>query len=188
MLHQIEGAREMIVLLATLFGEFFLVGLLSFGGGLATIPFLQNIAVRRAWFTLTELADMIAVAESTPGPIGINMASYAGFRAGGIPGVAAATLGIVTPSIIVILIIARALTKFRENELVSGAFSALRPASCALIAAVGVGLIRASLFTPAFDLKAAILLLVLIPATLKIKAHPLVFIAVAAAVGVVLKM
>ncbi|MDR2615175.1 MAG: chromate transporter [Oscillospiraceae bacterium] len=177
-----------LMTLLRLFGEFFFIGLVSFGGGLATIPFLQNLAVRTNWFTLTELADMIAVSESTPGPIGINMASYAGYRAAGIPGVAAATVGIVTPSVLVILIIARALTSFRANRDVDGAFFGLRPASCALITAVGIELLRASLFTPAFDIKAAVLFALLLPAVLKTKLHPLAFIAFSAAVGVIFKM
>ncbi|MDR2420751.1 MAG: chromate transporter [Oscillospiraceae bacterium] len=174
--------------LIRLFGEFFFIGLVSFGGGLATIPFLQNLAARTGWFTLAELADMIAVAESTPGPIGINMASYAGFGAAGVAGVVFATLGIVTPSVIVILIIARALSEFRASRDVEGAFSGLRPASCALITAVGIRLIRASLFAPEFDIKAAVLFALLIPATLKTKLHPLVFIAFSAAAGVIFGM
>jgi chromate transporter len=171
-----------------LFYEFFFIGLVSFGGGLATVPFLRELSARTAWFTLAELADMIAVAEATPGPIGVNMASYAGFRVYGPPGVAAATLGIVAPRKIVILVIARALTKFRENRFVSGAFWGLRPASCAMICSVVLGLLREALLTPSLDIKAAALLALLIPAALKTKLHPLALIVFAAAAGVVFKM
>ena len=81
-----------------LFWEFFKTGLFSIGGGLATLPFLRQMGQRYHWFTETELANMLAVSESTPGPIGVNMATYVGFTAGGIPGAVIATLGLVAPS------------------------------------------------------------------------------------------
>ena len=89
-----------------LFWEFFKAGLFSVGGGLATLPFLYDISDRLGWFTHAQIADMLAISESTPGPIGVNMATYAGFTSAGIPGGVVATLGLVTPSVIVILIIA----------------------------------------------------------------------------------
>ncbi len=120
-----------------LFWEFFKVGLFSIGGGMATLPFLYDLGERSGWFTMAEVADMLAVSESTPGPIGVNMATYVGFRCGGVPGGVVATLGLVAPSILVILLIALALEKFRDNRYVNGAFYTLRPASAALIAAAG---------------------------------------------------
>lgn len=98
-----------------LFWEFFKTGLFAVGGGMATIPFLYDISDKTGWFTHTQLADMIAVGESTPGPIGVNMATYVGFTTAGIPGGIIATLGIVTPSVIIILIIARMLKQFRQT-------------------------------------------------------------------------
>ena len=120
-----------------LFYEFFKAGLFSIGGGLATLPFLYDISDTTGWFTHGQLADMLAISESTPGPIGINMATYVGFTTGGIPGAVIATVGIITPSIIVILLIAKFLQAFRDNKYVKGAFYGLRPASTGLITAAG---------------------------------------------------
>ena len=120
-----------------LFWEFFKTGLFAVGGGLATLPFLQDMADRTGWFTHAQLADMLAVSESTPGPIGVNMATYVGFTTGGIGGALVATIGLVTPSVIVILIVAAFLKAFRDSKWVSAAFYGLRPASTALVAAAG---------------------------------------------------
>ena len=130
-----------------LFFEFFKTGLFSIGGGLATIPFLQDMGEATGWFTNQELTTMIAVSESTPGPMGVNMATYVGYHMGcqtflgvpgGLVGAVIATLGLVTPSIIVILIIARFLQKFRHSKVVEAAFAGLRPASTALIVVAGL--------------------------------------------------
>lgn len=171
-----------------LFAEFFLIGLLAFGGGMATVPYLQELSGRTGWFTASELTDMIAISEATPGPIGINLATYAGFNTAGIPGVLAATIGIVTPSVVIILIVAKVLQKFRENKDVDSAFYGLRPASCALICASAVTLLRSALFTPTFDWRALILLVLLIPPVLKTELHPLVFLGISAVVGIIIKL
>ena len=121
-----------------LYWEFFKTGLFAVGGGMATLPFLKDIVQSTGWYTYTDLMNMLAVSESTPGPIGINMATYAGFTVGGIPGAVIATLGEVTPSIIVILIVAMMLKKFRDNRYVNMAFYGLRPASTGLIGAACV--------------------------------------------------
>ena len=118
-----------------LYWEFFKTGLFAVGGGMATLPFLQNIGETTGWYTYGDLMNMLAVSESTPGPIGINMATYVGFTVGGIPGAVIATLGEVTPSIIVILIVAAILRSFRDNAYVDRAFYGLRPASTGLIGA-----------------------------------------------------
>lgn len=127
-----------------LFYEFFKTDLFAIGGGLATLPFLQEMSVRTGWFSLTELQDMIAVSESTPGPIGVNMATYCGFTTAGIPGALIATLGLITPSFIVIMIVAGFLKKFKDSPAVAAVFSGLRPASTALIAAVLLSLFTAN--------------------------------------------
>lgn len=121
-----------------LFWEFFKTGLFSIGGGLATLPFLYDMGARTGWFTSQQVADMLAVSESTPGPIGINMAVYTGYTTAGPLGSLCAIVGIVTPSIIVILLIAAALKAFRDNRYVEGAFYGIRPASTGLIAAAGL--------------------------------------------------
>ena len=115
--------------------EFFKTGLFAIGGGMATLPFLKNIGLSTGWYSQTDLMNMLAVSESTPGPIGINMATYVGFTVGGVPGAIIATIGEVTPSIIVILIVAAFLKAFRDSKWVSAAFCGLRPASTALVAA-----------------------------------------------------
>ncbi|SFP01402.1 chromate transporter [Oscillibacter sp. PC13] len=124
-----------------LFYEFFKTGLFAVGGGMATLPFLKDIGESTGWYTYTDLMNMLAVSESTPGPIGINMATYVGFTVAGVPGAIIATLGEVTPSIIVILIIAVMLKKFRDNKYVDRAFYGLRPASTGLIGAACVTVI-----------------------------------------------
>jgi chromate transporter len=168
-----------------LFYEFFYTGLFAFGGGLATIPFLQSMSARTGWFTLAQLADMIAVSESTPGPIGVNMATYTGFTAAGALGAVIATLGIVSPSVILIILVARLLRKFKDSPAVNAVFSGLRPASLGLIAAAGLAVVKIAFLTDgAADYKAILLAAVLLPAVWKIKLHPIVFIAFSALVGV----
>lgn len=124
-----------------LFVEFFKTGLFAVGGGMATLPFLQEMGERTGWFTYGDLMNMLAVSESTPGPIGINMATYVGYTAAGVPGAVVATLGEVTPCVTVILIVAAVLNSFRSNRYVERAFYGLRPASTALIGAAGVAVV-----------------------------------------------
>ena len=116
-----------------LFWEFFKTGLFALGGGMATVPFLFDISAKTGWFTAAELANMIAISESTPGPIGVNMATYVGFRTAGIPGGIIATLGLITPSVIIVLIVAKILTRFKDNPIVETIFKYLRPAVIGLI-------------------------------------------------------
>ena len=130
-----------------LFWEFFKAGLFAIGGGLATLPFLQNMSEKMGWFTIEQLSDMIAVSECTPGPIGVNMATYAGFITAGIPGAVIATLGLITPSVIVVLIVASVLKKFKDSQLVQDIFYGLRPASTGLIGAACVTVLFAALCT-----------------------------------------
>ena len=182
-----------------LFYEFFKTGLFAVGGGLATLPFLSDMAVRTGWFTKAQLADMVAVAESTPGPIGVNMATYVGFTLGGVGGALTATVGLVTPSVIVILLIASFLKTFRDNRFVVGAFYGLRPASTGLIASAGLSVLSVALLRTAqyrasgsladlFDWKAVALAAVLLVLTRWVKPtrklHPILFILFSAAVGV----
>lgn len=122
----------------SLYFEFFKTGLFAVGGGLATIPFLKEISAKTGWFTLSQLTDMIAISESTPGPMGVNCATYVGFETAGVLGSVIATLGLITPSIIIIILISKILEKFRNNRLVDAAFFGLRAASVALIADAGI--------------------------------------------------
>ena len=182
--------------LLTLCLEFFKTGLFAVGGGLATIPFLTEMQKIYNWFTTEDLANMIAVGESTPGPIGINMATYVGFFQSGVPGALTATLSLVLPSLIVICLIAGILDKFQKNRLVQDAFAAIRPAVTGLIAAAGMTLVKIAIFrgewSPAtFDWVALVLFAALFACTqlkaLK-KLHPVAFIAVGAVAGIILGM
>ena len=178
-----------------LFCEFFKTGLFAIGGGMATLPFLYDMAGRTGWFTAAQIADMLAVSESTPGPIGVNMATYVGFASAGPLGALVATLGLVTPSIIVILIVAAFLKSFRDNRYVNAAFYGLRPASTAMVASAGITVVLSALLhegaagLAAVDWKAAALAAVLLVLTRWVKPtkklHPIVFILASAVVGVV---
>lgn len=184
-----------MMLYVKLFWEFFQTGLFAVGGGMATLPFLYDISDRTGWFTHQQLADMIAVSESTPGPIGVNMATYSGYITAGIPGAVISTLGLITPSVIVILLVAAFLNAFHENKYVNAVFYGLRPASSAMITAAGLILARVVFFGGAFtnplNMKAVILAGVLLACTHVVpftkKLHPVVWIACAAVAGVVFK-
>ena len=182
-----------------LFYEFFKVGLFSVGGGLATIPFLTDLGNRTGWFTSGQLADMIAIAESTPGPLGVNMATYVGFASGGVLGGIVATLGLICPCVIIILIIARFLQKFRQSKVVDGVFYGLRAASVALITAAmlqvaRIAFTRYDMLSPNswefhwIAVALAAVIFVLIKFTPLKKLHPICFIGLAALVGIIFKM
>lgn len=193
-----------------LFWEFFKTGLFAVGGGMATIPFLYDLSDKTGWFTHNDLANMIAVGESTPGPIGVNMATYVGYitgmQQGGIGaallGAVIATLGLITPSVIVILIVAAILKSFRNSRAVNNAFYGLRPASTGLITAAGIAVIASNLFfadvwaqgnfLQAFNWKGIVLAVVLWLLTNVVKKtkkwHPIVFIGFSALVGIVFQM
>lgn len=187
------------MILLRLFWEFFKTGLFAVGGGMATLPFLYDMSARTGWFTQARLADMIAVSESTPGPIGVNMATYVGFETAGVPGAVIATLGLICPSIIIILLIARVLKQFRESKTVDAVFYGLRPCSIALIAAAGLLVARVTFLNQdalaaGFSLaellrwKELLLAAVLLVLTRFVKPlkklHPVVFIALSAIVGI----
>ncbi len=183
-----------MTLYLNLFWEFFKTGLFSVGGGLATIPFLMEMGEKFGWFSSEELSNMIAVSESTPGPIGINMATYVGHEVAGIPGALLATMALVLPSIVVILIIAGFLQKFKDNKLVKDTFYVLRPA---VVGMLGVSL--TTMITPlvyisgaatllqSINYKAIILFGLLMFGILKFKKHPILYIAIGAVVGIIFK-
>ena len=183
----------------TLFFEFFKTGLFAIGGGLATLPFLYEIAEKYPWFTKDMLSDMLAVSESTPGPIGVNMATYAGFSAAGILGGIAATLGLILPSVIIIIFVAKALDKFSQNKYVTTAFYGLRPAVCALIAVAAVEVFKTSLlnldlfaktknFLNLINWEHLILFVILFLVNKKFKLHPIFIILLSAVCGIGLSL
>lgn len=184
-----------------LFIEFFKTGLFSVGGGLATLPFLYEMSNTKGWFSHMDIANMIAVSESTPGAIGINMSTYSGYTTAGVPGALCATFGLAMPSLIIIIVIAKALQNFSDNKLVKGAFYGLRPASIAMITAAGINVAKialvdlsaiASSFSIAslgnlFIWKAWVLGIAIFVASRKLKLHPVLYIAIAAVIGVIFK-
>lgn len=160
--------------------EFFKIGLFSFGGGYATIPFLYQISETYGWYSISELTEMTAIASITPGPVGINAATYAGLKTAGIFGSAFATVSEMLPSLFLVIIVSKLLKKFSENFYVKTLIETLKPISCALLASVAVGLIKPELC----DIKAMILLAVLLILSIKSKKDPIFYMLISAVVGV----
>jgi len=198
-----------MMLYLKLFWEFFKAGLFAIGGGMATVPFLQEISRKTGWYTAGDLADMIAVSESTPGPIGVNMATYVGYTTvhnhygpvAGIFGGILSTVGLVMPSVIIILIVARFLEKFRENRYVNAAMYGLRAASVALISSAGISIVMIAVFqinsieewkSAVIDYRCfvlAVLVLIMTRWVPKIKdLHPIIFIIASAVIGIAFHM
>ncbi|MEY8410968.1 chromate transporter [Lachnospiraceae bacterium 62-26] len=176
--------------------EFFKIGLFSIGGGMATLPFLMDLTNKYDWFTVSELTNMVAISESTPGPVGINMATYAGYNAAGVLGAIVATLALTAPAWIIIILIAKFLENFSENKNVKAAFYGIRPAVAALIGYAVWELLKIALVSAAegkiqVNMVNAIVCVAAF-ALLQIKKlgklHPLAWIAAGACIGVVLKM
>lgn len=198
------------MILWKLFWEFFKTGLFAIGGGMATVPFLQDISAKTGWFTSADLANMIAVSESTPGPMGVNMATYVGYTVGsqqlggtgmGVVGAVVATLGLISPSIVVILIVAYFLKRFRDSKLVDSVLYGLRPASVALISAAGVEIVLFAVLRvesiwriadASLSWKAVVLALAVFAGTNLVpglkKIHPIWFVVASAVAGVLLRM
>lgn len=179
-----------MMLLLDLFFSFFKIGLFAVGGGLATLPFLYELANTHDWISVADISNLVAISESTPGPLGVNMATYVGFLQSGVVGAVTAVLGLVTPSIIVIIIVAGILDKFKENKIVKDVFYGLRAASCALIAAAGCGVAKLAFFGEKitdFFWQGAILAVILFFAIKKLKWHPIIFIAISAVIGIIFK-
>ncbi len=177
--------------------EFFKAGLFAVGGGLATLPFLMQTSLKYPqWFSLDDLMQMVAVSESTPGPIGINMASYVGFHVAGIPGALVATLSLTLPAFLSILLVIRILDRFQQNRFVTGGMEALRPAVTGLIAAAGYLVLRSVLFTAQDGVETfrwvSLLLFAVLLGLLRMKPlariHPVAYVAAGAVLGVVLKL
>ena len=182
-----------------LFWEFFKTGLFSVGGGLATLPFLSQMSNRFGWFTQEDLGNMLAVSESTPGPIGVNMATYVGNLTGGIVGGILATLALILPSYLVIVMIAKVMERFRENCYVQSSMKLLRPASVGMVSAAVLGVLQSVLLNmdavtalqwcQMVILPSLLLFLILLVFYTKFnKLHPVVILAIGAVAGIVLKL
>lgn len=162
--------------------EFFKIGLFSFGGGYATIPFLYHVSQQYGWYSLEELKQMVAVASITPGPVGINVATYAGLKTTGALGALSATIFEMLPSLILVLIVAKILKKYSDNFYIKSIIATLKPISCALLLSVAIGLISPEIQ----DIKAISLLVLLLIFSWKSKKEPLFYILISAFVGAIL--
>lgn len=176
--------------------EFFKTGLFAIGGGLATLPFLYTIGETTGWYTAQDVANMIAISESTPGPMGVNMATYVGFNTFGIPGAILASLSLVFPSVVIIVLISKILNKFKESKLVQDIFYGLRPASTGLIISAGLGVAKVALLHldnfvdtknifNLFNYKAIILAVILYFVMKKKELHPILVVVISAIIGIV---
>lgn len=185
--------------LIKLYFEFFKIGLFSIGGGLATLPFLQKLVDKYEWLTSSELVNMIAISESTPGAIGINTATFVGYEAAGVFGGIITTLGIITPSIIIIVIIAHYFSQFNQKPVVVGAFNGIRPAVAGLIASVGFSVLKLSvldteILNTSFSLidlinvKEAVLFIIMMYLISKYKKNPITYLALSAVIGIIFKL
>ncbi len=166
-------------LLFQLFLQFFHVGVFSFGGGYATLPFLYAISEKFHWYSVKQLTDMLAISSITPGPVGVNVATFAGFATSGILGALVATTAVILPSFIIVTIVYNVLDKFQTNRYVKGAIRGIKPAGCALLSAVGIRL----LFTSNLHLLGTLLFLFFIILSFFKKRDPLFILGFSALVG-----
>lgn len=175
--------------------EYFKVGLFTIGGGLAALPLLFDLTDKYDWFTASQLTDMVAISESTPGPLAINMATYSGYTTAGVLGAAIATVAILTPSVLISLLICRVLAKVSGQAWLDELFRGLRPAVAGLIAAVSYSLLELAVaangetgFASGVDWPAAILFLILVFGVFRFRKHPIVYIGIGAAAGILLQL
>lgn len=179
-----------------LFWEFAKIGLFAVGGGMATLPFLERLGEKTGWFDASLITDMVAISESTPGPIGINMATYVGCDVAGVLGGVVATMGLVAPALIVVILVSMSLEKFRGSAVVEHAFQGLRPAVTALVAAAGIGVAEVAVLSldlyaqtgnlaDLCDIRKPVYFVIAFLAIRKIDVHPVVFIGISAVVGLV---
>ena len=172
----------MIKLFIQIFLQFFHIGLFSFGGGYATLPFLYDIAEKFDWYTVDQLTDMVAVSSVTPGPVGVNMATFSGFATSGIIGALVATIAIMLPSFIIVSVVFKLIDKFKNNNYIKSIIQSLKPAGCALLCAVGIKLI----FTSHLQLIGCIILALFIGTSFIKKQDPLFYLGISAILGFIL--
>lgn len=181
------------MILFQLFLEFFKIGLFAIGGGLSSLPFLYDIANKTNWLTQTDVTNLIAISETTPGPIGVNAATYVGFLASGVSGAIVSTLGLICPSIIIIIVISYTFQKFQNNKIFQNIFYGLRPASCALISSACVLVIKNTFFMFStngvhFIFTNVILGIILFLFISRTKLHPVIYILISAIFGIIFKL
>lgn len=177
----------------TLFLTFMKIGAFTFGGGYAMLPLIQEEVLKNGWLELQQLVDFVAVSESTPGPFAVNISTYIGMTQGGLLGSACATLGVILPSFIVILIVAQFYEKFKTSKIVSGCMTGLRPAVIGLISSAVISIGKSVFFytgvtvdvfkTVQFYISLALFLIMSVLAFKKI--HPILIICISAVVGII---
>ena len=165
-----------------LFWTFLLIGAFTFGGGYAMLPLMQAEVTAKGWISNEAVVNFIAVSESTPGPFAINMATYVGSEMGGVLGAACATLGVVLPSVVIILIVAKCFDKFRSSKAVKGCMSGLKPAVIGMIGTAILS-IGKTVFVPAGLLVSIAIFGVMLVLAFK-KVHPIIIIILSAAIGI----
>ena len=169
-----------------LFWTFFLIGAFTFGGGYAMLPLIQIEVVNKGWLANEAVVNFVAVSESTPGPFAINMATYVGSEMGGVLGAACATLGVVLPSFVIILIVAKCYDRFKKSKLVKGAMSGLKPAVIGMIGTAVLSIGKTVFVQPGL-LFSAVLFGVMAVLAFK-KVHPIIIICISAAAGILAGM
>ncbi len=181
------------MILFELFYTFFTIGLFTFGGGYAMLPLIQERVVANGWMDVSQIMDFIAVSESTPGPFAINIATYVGTEMGGVLGAICATLGVVLPSFIIILIVARCYETFKNSRTVAGAMTGLRPVVIGLIGSAVLSMatevffstgLTIAAFTSFWFIVSLIIAAVALLLVFKFKVHPIAVILVSAALGI----
>ncbi len=189
------------MIILQLFLEFFKIGLFALGGGLATIPFLEHLSNKTAWFPLSLVSEMIAISEATPGPLGIKMATYVGFKVSGWLGGVIATLGVILPSIIIVIIVSKSLKRFQGSSLMEYAFYGLRPAVTGLIMAATLTIMQTSFIfvdsidsllssnsiSDILDIYKLVFFIILLLIMRKFRRHPVFYISISALVGMAFK-
>jgi len=192
------------VSLILLYLEFFKIGIFAVGGGLATLPFLFLMTQDRCsfirqtgWLSEKQIGNFLAIAQCSPGAIGVNVAAQTGFQYGGVPGGILAALGLISPAVIVIAVISRALLSFKKNKIAASVFSGLRPAAAGLLCAAGWGVWRLTLYNGNGSLaggawyeyirwREGLVCAVIFLLIVKFRGHPVIYIALGAAAGILL--
>ena len=167
--------------------EFTKIGIFAIGGGYAALPFLYYLQTQYEWFSIDELTNMIAVSNVTPGPVGINMATYTGYTTAGIIGSIIATVSIVAVPFVITIFITKLFTKFQNNKIINNIFLGLRPAACALLASIAIKLLNQTICSgKSIDYYSLILFIILIIPFSLIKKNPLLTILAGAFGGIII--
>jgi chromate transporter len=188
------------VSLLFLYAEFFKIGIFAVGGGLATLPFLFQMADNRfmfiqqtGWLDREMIGNFLAIAQCSPGAVGVNMAAQTGFQYGGVPGGILAALGLISPAIIIISVVSRALKSFKENKVIVSIFSGLRPAAAGILCAAGFSVWKLALYNSEGILwheiirwRECIICAMLFLLICRFKWHPVIYIALGAIAGITL--